>query len=860
MLQPSQDKSKILYDAVSKDYDIGSYDEFSSKLQSPEKRKAFYEGVGKEYALGSYEEFESKVAPLKKKDNSNATAQNQKSASETNIGSLDGVGSNDFGESLKTILPNTQPKIEPRDMNSKDAYNAILQRDANLKKSTEYGKSLNDRVIPKKELPIIDKDTELRNQIIRKIQPLADQATTITDADLANIESDYNKELNNSGFQNAFKSAIASVVNPLARAVAEWKETPNGEKRPELINTDNPLKKYEDIAVEEATKENKKITQEEKTARAKELFFDNRKSEIIQSRLNDVNHSLTDDEQKIIKNDRFDKIHNLGKENKSLLKNIPILVENRDETIKDIEDTYHQILDLHKANQPIPEDLKNQFKTLQNRGQRYDSELNSLYQKYNSNKKDLGTFKQEYDVYKTENNRFLNDVGRLGNALIGMGGDALDFGAYIANASSNLPKNEVASVISELLHAKANDFHKQVEDNSQYLQHTSSVEDASDFIDKTLDFTIDNIPMVTALTLTGGVGVAGMAATTAGAKYGEMANEDKSNYSQLQKTIAPALYGATMVAPMLTQLNTIRNGARVVEAITTESPELLQKSLLKKSEEILTKYIPKHASSSFKLANELKGMEFLQEGVNHFVLGKDIDYKKLADAGVYETAPLLHAMNVDATHLLMAETKPFMSVKEVEKLDNNSKKLFDLYGKLQDPKLDKSDKAILQSTIDAITKDSQDLVKKLPMFESGMFNPIYANDMHNFYGKREDGSVGYINTTKQFTGADKKRYADHLEALRDRESSMENYQLPNPNKPSLPSKLDVKALGGMLTKYTGQDHSTGRDGGIKVDQNGSPTATTGNQAVGLVEDGEVSYTHPETKQVYIFSKKIPYTI
>ncbi len=159
-----------------------------------------------------------------------------------------------------------------------------------------------------------------------------------------------------------------------------------------------------------------------------------------------------------------------------------------------------------------------------------------------------------------------------------------------------------------------------------------------------------------------------------------------------------------------------------------------------------------------------------------------------------------------------------------------------------------------------LTSTSQDLVKKLPMFESGMFNPIYANDMHNFYGKREDGSVGYINTTKQFTGNDKARYADHLDALRTREKYMENYQLPNPNKPSLPSKLDVKALGGMLTKYTGQDHSTGRDGGIAVDQNGSPSATTGNQAVGLVEDGEVSYTHPETKQVYIFSKKIPYTI
>jgi len=158
-----------------------------------------------------------------------------------------------------------------------------------------------------------------------------------------------------------------------------------------------------------------------------------------------------------------------------------------------------------------------------------------------------------------------------------------------------------------------------------------------------------------------------------------------------------------------------------------------------------------------------------------------------------------------------------------------------------------------------LTSTSQDLVKKLPMFESGMFNPIYANDMHNFYGKREDGSVGYINTTKQFTGNDRSRYADHLEALRDREKYMENYQLPNPNKPSLPSKLDVKALGGMLTKYTGQDHSTGRDGGIKVSENGNPTAITGEKPTALVEDGEFGFLDPETKQTYIFSKKIPYT-
>lgn len=56
------DKIKVLYDAVSKDYNVGSYDEFSSKLADPNKRKAFYDGVGSEYALGEYKEFESKIS------------------------------------------------------------------------------------------------------------------------------------------------------------------------------------------------------------------------------------------------------------------------------------------------------------------------------------------------------------------------------------------------------------------------------------------------------------------------------------------------------------------------------------------------------------------------------------------------------------------------------------------------------------------------------------------------------------------------------------------------------------------------------------------------------------------------------
>ena len=65
--QDPPSKKRALYDAVSKDYDLGSYEEFDKKLQDPAKRKSFYDGVGKEYDLGTYDEFEQKINDVKKK-------------------------------------------------------------------------------------------------------------------------------------------------------------------------------------------------------------------------------------------------------------------------------------------------------------------------------------------------------------------------------------------------------------------------------------------------------------------------------------------------------------------------------------------------------------------------------------------------------------------------------------------------------------------------------------------------------------------------------------------------------------------------------------------------------------------------
>ena len=65
---PNKKDLESLYNSVSGKFDVGTYDEFLSNMNTPEKRKSFYDVVSKKgYDLGDYQEYESR---LKKKDDS----------------------------------------------------------------------------------------------------------------------------------------------------------------------------------------------------------------------------------------------------------------------------------------------------------------------------------------------------------------------------------------------------------------------------------------------------------------------------------------------------------------------------------------------------------------------------------------------------------------------------------------------------------------------------------------------------------------------------------------------------------------------------------------------------------------------
>ena len=58
----AKESLQSLYNTVSEQYDIGTYDSFSGKMQDPKKRRIFYDSLADQYELPDYETFELKVS------------------------------------------------------------------------------------------------------------------------------------------------------------------------------------------------------------------------------------------------------------------------------------------------------------------------------------------------------------------------------------------------------------------------------------------------------------------------------------------------------------------------------------------------------------------------------------------------------------------------------------------------------------------------------------------------------------------------------------------------------------------------------------------------------------------------------
>lgn len=55
------DNRKKLYDALSGEYDMGTYDQFCKDIQDSGKRKRLYDATSKEYDYGTYDSFSKQL-------------------------------------------------------------------------------------------------------------------------------------------------------------------------------------------------------------------------------------------------------------------------------------------------------------------------------------------------------------------------------------------------------------------------------------------------------------------------------------------------------------------------------------------------------------------------------------------------------------------------------------------------------------------------------------------------------------------------------------------------------------------------------------------------------------------------------
>lgn len=78
------DDLKKLYEAVSSKFDVGSFDEFSAKMQTPEDRKSFYDVINsKGFDLGNYDEYETRLSGSPKGANAEGNGESGSPSADT---------------------------------------------------------------------------------------------------------------------------------------------------------------------------------------------------------------------------------------------------------------------------------------------------------------------------------------------------------------------------------------------------------------------------------------------------------------------------------------------------------------------------------------------------------------------------------------------------------------------------------------------------------------------------------------------------------------------------------------------------------------------------------------------------------
>lgn len=566
------DPRQKLYSALSSKFDLGTFDEFNSKMDNPESRKKLYNSVSSNFDLGSYDEFESKIGGVKKKDgtkpNSTSTSVSPKQVSEQTNGSSvsnvpDIIAKNN--EKARSVPKGTKFKLA----GEKEKINPNVNYD-------NYDLEQNSAAVEKTE-------PKSKNKFI------ANTAYTyaINNVDKSLAEQRYKDEVDNYQFFDGVKQGMKNTFNTfIGNPLTKLNETLGGNKDftfSQYKPLENELKQAK-IELQEEFGKNKTFSNEEIQERAKKIFIDKDIQEQMHSNI-DKALPIGYDREGIWKELKLDQIrsNDILREKIASSEVFKSKIEEFEEFSKNINRDNPTEQDIEKFNI-----LKQEALTAVN-GLNY---LAKNYDKYvdqaKTDEEKLELFKYNYnDFDKTRNLFYSSALNIMGGTLklVGQTAKVIDQELGIEPTGSTTD-GKSGYLTSEIGTEMMNDA--KIASDPFYRYKATKLNDWSDFGSFATQLTSEQLPILATIYLGGTSGVAATSMSSGGQKIKDLEDQEKlpggKIYSDGEKLATGWLYaGAEFFPEKIGTARILKDLERTVSSASTASRKLFRDSFLKET-------------------------------------------------------------------------------------------------------------------------------------------------------------------------------------------------------------------------------------------------------------------------------------
>lgn len=668
----TKNKAQILYEAVSKDYDLGTYEEFEAKLQNPEKRQAFYNGVGKDYNLGTYEEFETKLSDvLKKKESSEPTPQDPNLDSEAK--DTDGLSATQEPNTIQ--LSEEELGVKPKDKRGQ------------LVKDIDAGK-FDERIEQSKENQrVLDaqNQTNLNTSLLKykqSIQP--------TQEDVSEIEQELiNENQGESILSKAYRFASQAWTGQKPLSAREESKL---KIKKDLANKSNiSIKDVDDNLVEETYLSNKReeLLNKKKEAKAEEFIEDN--PEIKEQLTKHYAIETAKLENKTVKD--LAELNSISAELDDLLSQLNEIDKNHDEAKQYSEDYYQK-------NIALQQEYENKF-----------VEFNNIQNRFNSNKESLLSVEDELKVFKRNYNKLENFTEKLGIAgedivlnlgyLLNKGSKGLDELYKAIGVTKDGPTG--ADAMETKIIAQKNKLQKEKDllRNSKSLDDINTPEDLAEWA---LDLVAEQTPNTILMASTGGASLGVMGASSSGNKLFDLESQERQGlkkYSLLQKYGAAFLTGTAEALSEKVSLGQISKAKRVFNSIGKDKLKESTTAYFKRE-------FPEYLKDIFQEGGSEALSQFSENIVDRYMLGEDKNLTEgISDAFV--SGAFMSGLVYKAPSIAKGLSEPFRSKDFNQKINENFANILALDEQLKND-LNPKSKQVIEEKRDNLLKETNQLV------------------------------------------------------------------------------------------------------------------------------------------------------